>query len=63
MSSSRITETTRTRTIAKSARLTWNTFRDHCILEYEIPKWDGDMGQPNLYMPVSARRYSARLNC
>src|SRR4029077_20323334 len=35
-------------------RLTWNTFRDHCILEYEIPKWDGDMGQPNLYAPVSA---------
>jgi LmbE family N-acetylglucosaminyl deacetylase len=35
-------------------RLTWNTFRDHCILEYEIPKWDGDMGQPNLYVPVSA---------
>jgi LmbE family N-acetylglucosaminyl deacetylase len=36
-------------------RLTWNTFRDHCILEYEIPKWDGDMGRPNLYMPVSGR--------
>jgi LmbE family N-acetylglucosaminyl deacetylase len=36
-------------------RLTWNTFRDHCILEYEIPKWDGDMGQPNLYAPISAR--------
>jgi LmbE family N-acetylglucosaminyl deacetylase len=35
-------------------RLTWNTFRDHCVLEYEIPKWDGDMGQPNLYIPVSA---------
>jgi LmbE family N-acetylglucosaminyl deacetylase len=35
-------------------RLTWNTFRDHRILEYEIPKWDGDMGQPNLYVPVSA---------
>lgn len=34
-------------------RLTWNTFRDHCILEYEIPKWDGDMGQPNVYVPVS----------
>src|SRR3974390_3408949 len=33
-------------------RLTWNTFRDHCILEYEIPKWDGDLGQPNLYVPV-----------
>jgi LmbE family N-acetylglucosaminyl deacetylase len=36
------------------SRLTWNTFRDHCILEYEIPKWDGDMGQPNMYVPVSA---------
>jgi LmbE family N-acetylglucosaminyl deacetylase len=36
-------------------RLTWNTFRDHSILEYEIPKWDGDMGQPNVYAPVSAR--------
>jgi LmbE family N-acetylglucosaminyl deacetylase len=35
-------------------RLTWNTFRDHSILEYEIPKWDGDIGQPNLYVPVSA---------
>jgi LmbE family N-acetylglucosaminyl deacetylase len=35
-------------------RLTWNTFRDHCILEYEIPKWDGDLGQPNIYQPVSA---------
>jgi LmbE family N-acetylglucosaminyl deacetylase len=35
-------------------QLTWNTFRDHCIFEYEIPKWDGDMGQPNLYVPVSA---------
>jgi LmbE family N-acetylglucosaminyl deacetylase len=35
------------------SRLTWNTFRDHCILEYEIPKWDGDLGQTNLYMPVS----------
>jgi LmbE family N-acetylglucosaminyl deacetylase len=34
-------------------RLTWNTFRDHCILEYEVPKWDGDMGQPNVYMPIS----------
>jgi len=35
-------------------RLAWNTFRDHSILEYEISKWDGDSGQPNLYMPVSA---------
>src|SRR5262249_53870375 len=36
-------------------RLTWNTFRDHLILEYEIPKWDGDLGRPNLYVPVAAR--------
>ena len=34
--------------------LTWNTFRDHLILEYEIPKWDGDMGQTNVYVPVPA---------
>ncbi|MCX5568524.1 PIG-L deacetylase family protein [Kaistia nematophila] len=33
------------------SRLTWNTFRDHTILEYEIPKWDGDLGRPNLYAP------------
>lgn len=36
------------------AQLAWNTFRDHLILEYEIPKWDGDMARPNTYMPVSA---------
>lgn len=30
--------------------LTWNTFRDHFILEYEIPKFDGDLGSPNFYM-------------
>ncbi|MGJ4941586.1 PIG-L deacetylase family protein [Bradyrhizobium sp. HKCCYLS1011] len=33
--------------------LTWNTFRDHMILEYEIPKWDGDLGQPNIFIPAS----------
>jgi LmbE family N-acetylglucosaminyl deacetylase len=30
--------------------LTWNTFRDHLILEYEIPKYDGDLGVPNLFV-------------
>jgi len=35
------------------SRLTWNTFRDHTILEYEIPKWDGDSGQPNVYLPAT----------
>jgi LmbE family N-acetylglucosaminyl deacetylase len=34
------------------AELTWNTFRDHLVLEYEIPKYDGDLGNPNLYMPL-----------
>ena len=33
--------------------LTWNTFRDHLILEYEIPKWDGDLGRPSVFMPIS----------
>lgn len=31
------------------AELTWNTFRSHFILEYEIPKYDGDLGQPNVF--------------
>ncbi len=34
------------------AELTWNTFRNHLILEYEIPKYDGDLGQPNLFVPL-----------
>ena len=32
---------------------TWNTFRDHLIWEYEIPKYDGDMGVPNVFSPLS----------
>jgi LmbE family N-acetylglucosaminyl deacetylase len=43
-------------------RLTWNTFRDHCILEYEIPKWDGDIGQPNLYVPISAGALARKID-
>ncbi len=35
------------------AELTWNTFRDHLILEYEIPKYEGDLRAPNLFVPVS----------
>ncbi len=34
------------------SELTWNTFRNHLILEYEIPKYDGDMGRPNTFMPL-----------
>ncbi len=36
-----------------ACELTWNTFRDHLVLEYEIPKVDGDLGVPNLFVPVS----------
>jgi len=32
--------------------LTWNTFRNHLILEYEIPKYDGDIGSPNFFVPL-----------
>jgi LmbE family N-acetylglucosaminyl deacetylase len=42
-------------------RLTWNTFRDHCIVEYEVPKWDGDAGQPNVYVPVSAATLTRKI--
>ncbi len=34
------------------SELTWNTFRDHLILEYEIPKYDGDLGTPNVFVPL-----------
>jgi LmbE family N-acetylglucosaminyl deacetylase len=33
--------------------LAWNTFRSHVILEYEIPKYDGDLGTPNVFVPLS----------
>ena len=34
------------------SELTWNTFRDHLILEYEIPKYDGDLGLPNMFVAL-----------
>jgi LmbE family N-acetylglucosaminyl deacetylase len=36
------------------SELTWNTFRNHLILEYEIPKYDGDMGRPGVFVPLTA---------
>jgi len=36
------------------AELTWNTFRDHMILEYEIPKYDGDLGRPSVFVPLDS---------
>jgi LmbE family N-acetylglucosaminyl deacetylase len=41
--------------------LTWNTFRDHPILEYEIPKWDGDLGAPNAFVPLSAAQAERKI--
>ena len=32
--------------------LTWNTFRNHVVLEYEIPKFDGDRGRPSVFWPL-----------
>lgn len=37
------------------AELTWQTWRNHLILEYEVPKYEGDLGQPNLFIPLSTR--------
>jgi len=34
------------------AELTWNTFRRHLIFEYEIPKYEGDLGHPNVFFPL-----------
>jgi LmbE family N-acetylglucosaminyl deacetylase len=36
------------------SELTWNTWRNHMILEYEIPKYDGDFGSPNWFTPLAA---------
>ncbi|MBV8716468.1 MAG: PIG-L family deacetylase [Chloroflexi bacterium] len=36
------------------SELTWNTFRDHMILEFEIPKYDGDLGQPNFFVRLDS---------
>ncbi|MBV6433907.1 MAG: hypothetical protein IANPNBLG_04141 [Bryobacteraceae bacterium] len=43
------------------AELTWNTFRDHLILEYEIPKYDGDMGQPALFVPLEKEQCESKV--
>ncbi|NNG16472.1 MAG: PIG-L family deacetylase [Gemmatimonadales bacterium] len=41
--------------------LTWQTFRDHLILEYEVPKYDGDLGRPNCYVPLSASHCKGKI--
>jgi LmbE family N-acetylglucosaminyl deacetylase len=43
------------------SELTWNTFRDHLILEYEIPKWDGDLGAPNAFVHLEESHVARKL--
>lgn len=43
------------------ADLAWNTYRDHAIWEYEIPKYDGDLGSPNVYVPLSREDADAKV--
>ena len=49
------------------AELTWNAFRNHAILEYEIPKFDGDLGQPNVFAAlepeVAKRKTQLLMEC
>ncbi len=44
------------------SELTWNTFRGPLILEYEIPKWDGDLGNPNAYVPLTERHVQGKID-
>lgn len=44
------------------SELTWNTFRNHLILEYEIPKWDGDIGQPNFFIEIDTKIAEKKIN-
>jgi LmbE family N-acetylglucosaminyl deacetylase len=43
------------------ADLTWNTFRDHFILEYEIPKYDGGLANPNFFVPIDDETRSRKI--
>ena len=40
---------------------TWNTFRQHFILEYEIPKFDGDLGIPNFFIQLSEEQVNKKI--
>ncbi len=44
------------------AKLTYSVFRNHTIFEYEIPKYDGDLGRPNVYIAISEERVNQKLH-
>lgn len=43
------------------SELTWNTWRSHLVLEYEIPKYDGDFGSPSFFAPLSAKTLERKI--
>lgn len=43
------------------SELTWNTFRNHVVLEYEIPKYDGDMGRPGLFVALTRSQVERKI--
>jgi len=44
------------------SELTWNTFRSHAVLEYEIPKYDGDLAHPGVFVPLPAATVERKIN-
>ena len=42
------------------AELTWNTFRDHLIFEYDVPKYEGDLLSPNIYVPLTREQVDSK---
>ncbi len=42
--------------------LTWNTWRNHLVLEYEIPKWDGDLGSPGVFAALPAATLERKID-
>lgn len=44
------------------SELTWNHFREHTLLEYEIVKYDGDLGRPNMFFPLTEGQLTCKLN-
>jgi LmbE family N-acetylglucosaminyl deacetylase len=44
------------------AELTFNTFRNHLVLEYEIPKYDGDLGNPNFFVPITQAQLRRKID-
>jgi len=44
------------------SELTWNTWRSHFVLEYEIPKYDGDFGSPGFFAPLTAATLERKID-